>query len=121
MKAGGVVPLRSFADMDVAPLPGFAAPAGPILTRFLLFQAENTMFETNKKQPLRRARWLAGLAAGAWRCSSRRTPKRCRGALAKAYENNPTLTAARSGQRERRKYADPEELRPSRDQHSRGL
>ncbi|WP_447749837.1 protein-L-isoaspartate O-methyltransferase family protein [Sphingopyxis fribergensis] len=28
VKAGGVVPLRSFADMDVAPLPGFAAPAG---------------------------------------------------------------------------------------------
>ena len=28
VKAGGTVPLRSFADMDVAPLPGFAAPAG---------------------------------------------------------------------------------------------
>lgn len=28
VKTGGVVPLRSFADMDVAPLPGFAAPAG---------------------------------------------------------------------------------------------
>ena len=28
VKAGGAVPLRSFADMDVAPLPGFAAPAG---------------------------------------------------------------------------------------------
>lgn len=28
VKAGGVVPLRSFADMDVAPLPGFTAPAG---------------------------------------------------------------------------------------------
>jgi len=28
VKAGGVIPLRSFADMDVAPLPGFAAPAG---------------------------------------------------------------------------------------------
>lgn len=28
VKAGGVVALRSFADMDVAPLPGFAAPAG---------------------------------------------------------------------------------------------
>lgn len=27
VKAGGTVPLRSFADMDVAPLPGFAAPA----------------------------------------------------------------------------------------------
>ena len=28
VKAGGAIPLRSFADMDVAPLPGFAAPAG---------------------------------------------------------------------------------------------
>lgn len=28
VKAGGAVALRSFADMDVAPLPGFAAPAG---------------------------------------------------------------------------------------------
>lgn len=28
VKAGGAVPLRSFADMDAAPLPGFAAPAG---------------------------------------------------------------------------------------------
>ena len=28
VKAGGVIALRSFADMDVAPLPGFAAPAG---------------------------------------------------------------------------------------------
>lgn len=28
VKAGGVVPLRSFADMDAAPLPGFATPAG---------------------------------------------------------------------------------------------
>lgn len=28
VKAGGVVPLRSFADMDAAPLPGFAAPTG---------------------------------------------------------------------------------------------
>jgi protein-L-isoaspartate(D-aspartate) O-methyltransferase len=27
VKAGGAVALRSFADMDVAPLPGFAAPA----------------------------------------------------------------------------------------------
>ncbi len=27
VKAGGTVALRSFADMDVAPLPGFAAPA----------------------------------------------------------------------------------------------
>ncbi|KTE05997.1 protein-L-isoaspartate O-methyltransferase family protein [Sphingopyxis sp. H115] len=28
VKAGGTLPLRSFADMDVPPLPGFAAPAG---------------------------------------------------------------------------------------------
>ena len=28
VKAGGAIALRSFADMDVAPLPGFAAPAG---------------------------------------------------------------------------------------------
>ncbi|HWW57418.1 MAG TPA: protein-L-isoaspartate O-methyltransferase [Sphingopyxis sp.] len=28
IKAGGTIPLRSFADMDVAPLPGFAVPAG---------------------------------------------------------------------------------------------
>lgn len=27
VKAGGVAPLRSFADMDAAPLPGFAVPA----------------------------------------------------------------------------------------------
>ena len=28
VKAGGIVALRAFADMDVAPLPGFAAPKG---------------------------------------------------------------------------------------------
>lgn len=28
VKAGDAIPLRSFADMDVAPLPGFAVPAG---------------------------------------------------------------------------------------------
>ena len=28
VKAGGIVALRPFADMDVAPLPGFAAPTG---------------------------------------------------------------------------------------------
>lgn len=28
VKAGGSIPLRSFADMDVAPLPGFSVPAG---------------------------------------------------------------------------------------------
>lgn len=28
VKAGGTIAIRAFADMDVAPLPGFAAPAG---------------------------------------------------------------------------------------------
>jgi protein-L-isoaspartate(D-aspartate) O-methyltransferase len=28
VKTGGAIALRSFADMDVAPLPGFAAPTG---------------------------------------------------------------------------------------------
>jgi protein-L-isoaspartate(D-aspartate) O-methyltransferase len=28
VKTGGTIALRPFADMDVAPLPGFAAPAG---------------------------------------------------------------------------------------------
>ncbi|WP_447749834.1 TolC family outer membrane protein [Sphingopyxis fribergensis] len=57
------------------------------------------MFETNKKQPLRRARWLAGLAAGALALPAAAHAETLQGALAKAYENNPTLTAARSGQR----------------------
>ncbi|PKP99012.1 MAG: protein-L-isoaspartate O-methyltransferase, partial [Alphaproteobacteria bacterium HGW-Alphaproteobacteria-13] len=28
VKFGGAIALRSFADMDAAPLPGFAAPKG---------------------------------------------------------------------------------------------
>ncbi|HEY0595835.1 MAG TPA: TolC family outer membrane protein [Sphingopyxis sp.] len=57
------------------------------------------MFETNKKQPLHRARWLAGLAIGALALPAAAHAETLQGALAKAYENNPTLTAARSGQR----------------------
>ena len=57
------------------------------------------MFETDKKQPIRRARWLAGLAAGALVLPTAAHAETLQGALAKAYENNPTLTAARSGQR----------------------
>lgn len=60
-----------------------------------------TMLDTNKKQP--RARWLAGLALGALTISgtlsSAAHAETLQGALAKAYENNPTLTAARAGQR----------------------
>ncbi|MBL8649500.1 MAG: TolC family outer membrane protein [Sphingopyxis sp.] len=59
------------------------------------------MLDTNKKQP--RARWLAGLALGALTISgtlsSAAQAETLQGALAKAYENNPTLTAARAGQR----------------------
>ncbi|KTE39057.1 MULTISPECIES: TolC family outer membrane protein [unclassified Sphingopyxis] len=59
------------------------------------------MLDTNKKQP--RARWLAGLALGALTISgtlsSAAHAETLQGALAKAYENNPTLTAARAGQR----------------------
>ena len=59
------------------------------------------MLDTNKKQP--RARWLAGLAFGALTMSgtlsSAAQAETLQGALAKAYENNPTLTAARAGQR----------------------
>lgn len=60
-----------------------------------------TMLDTNKKQP--RARWLAGLALGALTISgmlsAQAHAETLQGALAKAYENNPTLTAARAGQR----------------------
>nr|WP_238929742.1 TolC family outer membrane protein [Sphingopyxis terrae] len=47
----------------------------------------------------RRARWLAGMALGALALSSQAQAETLQGALAKAYENNPTLTAARAGQR----------------------
>ena len=47
----------------------------------------------------RRSRWLAGLAVGALTLSGTAQAETLQGALAKAYENNPTLTAARAGQR----------------------
>lgn len=47
----------------------------------------------------RRGRWLAGLATGALLVSTAAHAETLQGALAKAYENNPTLTAARAGQR----------------------
>lgn len=58
-----------------------------------------TMLDTDRKQPIRRARWLAGLAAGALMLPFAAQAETLQGALAKAYENNPTLTAARAGQR----------------------
>jgi len=57
------------------------------------------MLDTNKKQPLRRARWLTGLAVGALILAPAVHAETLQDALAKAYENNPTLTAARAGQR----------------------
>src|SRR3546814_5566781 len=56
---------------------------------------------TSRKTPLllRRHRWLAGLALGALALPSAGLAETLQGALAKAYENNPTLTAARAGQR----------------------
>ncbi|WP_332819759.1 TolC family outer membrane protein [Sphingopyxis sp.] len=57
------------------------------------------MLDTNKKQPLRRARWLTGLSVGALILAPAAHAETLQNALAKAYENNPTLTAARSGQR----------------------
>ncbi|MDK2760445.1 MAG: TolC family outer membrane protein [Sphingopyxis sp.] len=57
------------------------------------------MIDTDRKQILRRARWLSGLAAGALMLSASAQAETLQGALAKAYENNPTLTAARAGQR----------------------
>ena len=47
----------------------------------------------------RRTRWLAGLAIGALAVASPVQAETLQGALAKAYENNPTLTGARAGQR----------------------
>ena len=58
-----------------------------------------TMLDTDKKRPFSRARWLAGLALGALMLSSAAHAETLQEALAKAYENNPTLTAARAGQR----------------------
>jgi outer membrane protein len=87
--------------MDVAPLPGFAAPAGFSFLRrpSSLFQADIFMLDTDKKQPLRRARWLSGLAVGALMLPAAAQAETLQDALAKAYENNPTLTGARAGQR----------------------
>ncbi|WP_432769101.1 TolC family outer membrane protein [Sphingopyxis sp.] len=47
----------------------------------------------------RRARWLGGMALGALILAAPAYAETLQGALAKAYENNPTLTAARAGQR----------------------
>ena len=58
-----------------------------------------TMREPYMKQSLRRTRWLSGLAVGALAISSQAQAETLQGALAKAYENNPTLTGARAGQR----------------------
>src|SRR5262249_42449287 len=57
------------------------------------------MIDTDKKQALRRAPWLAGLRASALMLPTAAQAETLQGALAKAYENNPTLTAARAGQR----------------------
>lgn len=57
------------------------------------------MFDTDKKRPLPRARWLASLAVGALLLPTAAHAETLQDALAKAYENNPTLTAARAGQR----------------------
>ena len=57
------------------------------------------MRDTDKKQPLRRAHWLSGLAVGALMLAPAAQAETLQDALAKAYENNPTLTAARAGQR----------------------
>ncbi|MBA3941973.1 MAG: hypothetical protein C0520_12255, partial [Sphingopyxis sp.] len=57
------------------------------------------MHETRKDLPIRRGRWLAGLAAGALMLPGAAQAETLQGALAKAYENNPTLTGARAGQR----------------------
>ncbi len=58
-----------------------------------------TMLDTRKKPSHRRAAWLASLATGALMLASAAEAETLQGALAKAYENNPTLTAARAGQR----------------------
>ncbi|ABF53971.1 TolC family outer membrane protein [Sphingopyxis alaskensis] len=57
------------------------------------------MTDSDKKPCPRRARWLAGLAASALMLPMAAEAETLQGALAKAYENNPTLTGARAGQR----------------------
>lgn len=57
------------------------------------------MLEKSIKMPSR-GRWLAGMALGALMLGAAPAhAETLQGALAKAYENNPTLTAARAGQR----------------------
>src|SRR3546814_9755371 len=68
----------------------------PIPSRFRLTR---TMQTFQKIPLLRRHRWLAGLALGALALPSAAQAETLQGALAKAYENNPTLSAARAGQR----------------------
>ncbi|SNT13014.1 TolC family outer membrane protein [Sphingopyxis indica] len=53
----------------------------------------------DKTKTLRRGQWLAGLALGALTLAPPAAAETLQGALAKAYENNPTLAAARAGQR----------------------
>src|SRR5690606_25825685 len=55
------------------------------------------MYDPDHRLP--RSRWLAGLAVSALMMASAAQAETLQGALAKAYENNPTLTAARAGQR----------------------
>lgn len=58
-----------------------------------------TMHDNQTRLPVRRARLFGGLALGALILASQAQAETLQGALAKAYENNPTLTAARAGQR----------------------
>ncbi|WP_033074094.1 TolC family outer membrane protein [Sphingopyxis sp. MWB1] len=57
------------------------------------------MTHRQKSKTTLRSRWLGGLALGALLLPGIAQAETLRGALAKAYENNPTLTAARAGQR----------------------
>ena len=57
------------------------------------------MHDMKIAQHSKRARWLSGMALGALLLSSQAQAETLQGALAKAYENNPTLTGARAGQR----------------------
>lgn len=57
------------------------------------------MHDDKNMQTGRRARWLAGMALGALMMSQQAHAETLQGALSKAYENNPTLTGARAGQR----------------------
>ena len=57
------------------------------------------MHDRHTFETARGARWLTGLALGALIAAAPAQAETLQGALAKAYENNPTLTAARAGQR----------------------